>query len=252
LKNPNCFNKCILLFLCSTTLYATTSISNPESRYLSVFQYADVAGMGYAVGHGHDTLTIDVKHYWTGSFPTNPVSINAAFGEWTDEMVENAATYYNGKTIVFFATTNDWKVAVPMRPLTEYMILDNSVYMTNSGGFCTPKFVSSDPPTWFTLETNDWSHITFFSNIVASTVVARNRDLLYTTLRDAIREDETGTEIYSAMSLMPMMELLWTSNETNLVEALYDPLLPTRFRKFALSELKSRFDWPATNTIPIP
>lgn len=239
-----------MLLLYSTATYATTSISNPESRYLSVFQYADVAGMGYAVGHGYDSLMIDVKHYWTGGFPTNPVSINAAFGGWTDEMVENAATCYNGKAIVFFAMTNDWKVAVPPRPPTEHVILDNSVYMTNSGGFCTPKFVSSYPPAWFAMETNDVEHVAFFSNIVASTVVARDRDLLYATLRDAIRGDETGKELYSAMSIMPMMELFWTGSETNLVEALYDPLLPPRFRKFALSELKSRFDWPATNTIP--
>ena len=74
----------------------------------------------------------------------------------------------------------------------------------------------------------------FFSNIVASTVIARDRDLLYTTLRDAIRGDKTGKELYSAMSIMPMMELFWTGSETNLVEALYDPLLPPRFRKFAL------------------
>lgn len=105
-------------------------------------------------------------------------------------------------------------------------------------------------PEPYALETNDVEHLAFFSNIVKSVVVARDRDLLYTTLRDAIKSDESGGPFYGGMSSMPMWQLLWTGEETNLVQALYDPLVSTRFRRHALSQLKMRFGWPATNTVP--
>lgn len=239
-----------MFFLGLAVLSSASLIPNPEPYYLSVFQDADVAGVGIAVAHQDNSLVIDVKNFWAGSFPTNPIAIDGAFGEWTDGMLADAENHYAGKKIVFFATTNEWKAAVPRRPGGEYVILDNSVCFTNIGGFCPPKFLNGGIPTWFALETNDVEHLAFFSNIVKSVVVARDRDLLYTTLRDAIKSDESGGLFYGGMSSMPMWQLLWTGEETNLVQALYDPLLSTRFRRHALSQLKMRFDWPATNTVP--
>ncbi len=119
-------------------------------------------------------------------------------------------------------------------------------------GYCPPKFVYPNPPTWYALETNDVDHLNFFSNLVESIVIARDKGLLYTTLRDAIKSDETGADPYETMSVLTMRELFWVDSETNLVKALYDPLLAPRFRRHALFQLKRRFDWPATNTVPEP
>ena len=54
------------------------------------------------------------------------------------------------------------------------------------------------------------------------------------------------------MSFMPMWQLFWTGNEAELVAALNDPLLAPRLRNDALFNLKKRFGWSATNTVPEP
>jgi len=69
-------------------------------------------------------------------------------------------------------------------------------------------------------------------------------------LRDAIKSDESGEQPYKGMSFNPMWQIIWTNDETNLVQALYDPLLAHRFRSDALHELKTRFGWSETNTVP--
>lgn len=217
-----------------------------ETRYLRTFQYADVAGVGIAVGHHGSSLIIDVQNYWTGSFATNPVTIHSA------GLLPDSTNYYQGRNIVFFAMTNQWKSAVPTRPLLESMILDSSVVFTNLDGYCSPKFVCDDPPTWFALETNDVEHLAFFSNIVTCIVITKDQDLLYTTLRDAVKSDESGEQPYKGMSFMPLWELTWRADETNLVKMLHDPLLTPAFRQSALFQLKKRFNWPATHTVPEP
>ena len=226
------------------TLYSTVRDPIAETRYLKGFQYSDVAGVGTAIGLNGNSLVIDVKNYWLGSFSTNPVTIDGA------GLLVDSTNYYQGKNIVFFAMTNEWKSAVPTRPLLESIIWDSSVIFTNLDGYCSPKFVCDDPPTWFALETNDVQHLAFFSNIVKSIVIAKDRDLLYTTLRDAVKSDESGEQPYKGMSFMPLWELTWRDDETNLVKMLNDPLLTPKFRQSALSQLKKRFDWPATNTVP--
>lgn len=227
-------------------LHSTRGDSVAETRYLKAFQYADVAGVGTAIGHDGNSFIIDVKSYWAGSFATNPVPIDGA------GMLSNSTNYYQGKNIVFFAMTNEWKSAVPTRPLQESIIWDQSVTFTNLDGYCPPKFVSDDPPTWFVLETNDVEHLAYFSNIVKSIVIAKDRDLLYTTLRDAVKSDESGAQPYKGMSFMPLWELTWRDDEKNLVEMLYDPLLTPRLRGRALFQLQKRFGWSETNTVPEP
>jgi hypothetical protein len=215
-----------------------------ESVHLKTFQYADVVGVGKAVGHHDNALVIDVREFWAGSFATNPVTIYEAFGDWSDGLPRDSTNYYAGKDIVFFATTNEVKNALPLRPTDEFLILDDTVSFTNHYGYCPPKFVYPNPPTWYALETNDVAHLAFFSNIVNSIVVARNRTLLYTTLRDAIESDETGEQPYRGMSFRPMSQLLWTASEDELIAALNDPLLAPRLRSDALFNLKKRFGWP--------
>lgn len=221
-----------------------------ETVHVKSFQYADVVGVGKAVGQYDDALVIDVDVFWTGSFTTNPVLIHQAFGDWSDGISRNNTNYYTGKNIVFFATTNEAKFAVSDQSKYDSLIMDASISFTNQYGSCPPKFVYSNPPTWYALETNDVDHLSFFSNLVESIVINRNRDLLYATLRDAIKSDETGEDPYKTMSVLTMFEIFHGDAETNLVQALYDPLLALRFRSHALFHLKKRYGWPVTNTVP--
>jgi hypothetical protein len=221
-----------------------------EAHFLEAFQYADLAGFGEVVGNDNNAIVIDVEMFWAGSFPTNPITICNAFDEWSDDMLNEIPNVFSGKRIVFFAMTNEWKSTSPLQLPTTGVVLDNSVTFTNVGGYCAPKFVMRDPPTWFAIATNDCEHLAFYSNIVKSIVVSRDRDLLYTTLRDVIKSDYSVGKPYRAMAFMPIWQLFWTSSETNLVTALNDPLLARRLRNHALFQLKQRFGWPATNTVP--
>jgi hypothetical protein len=229
-----------------------SDVNGLETHYMAAFQYSDIAGFGDAVGHGDNSLVIDVKAFWAGSYPTNPITINSAFDAWTDDMLAGLPDYFSGKRIVFFAVTNEWKTTVPPRQLTDGVILDDSVVVTNIGAVCAPKFVMGDPPTWFALDTNDVEHLAFYSNIVKSIVVTRDRGLLYTTLRNVIKSDASVVQPYRAMSFMPMWKLLWTASEAELVAALNDPLLAPRLRARALAHLKTKFGWPEESTIPEP
>jgi hypothetical protein len=223
-----------------------------EPYHMWSFQTTDVAGFGKAVERSEDALLIDVQQFWTGGFETNPILINGAYGEWSDGVDRNDPDYYDGKFIVFFATTNMKRRALSNSPSFGTWDFDKPLAFTNSCGTCELKFVFSNPPTWYAVETNDTERLTFFSNIVNSIVVNRNRDLFYTTLRDAVKQDESGADPYKTMSHITLMELTWTSSETNLVEMVNDSLLFPKMRRHALFQLKKRFDWPATNTIPIP
>ena len=242
---------CTLLFLCCSS--SLSSDGPPAEPYhMWMFQTADIVGLGRAVGQQGDALIIDVQHAWLGSFSTNPVTINGAFGVWSDGISRDTSEYYEGKNIVFFATTNECKRAISASPSYGAWNFETPLIITNEAGACDPKFVYSNPPTWYALETNDLEHLAFFSNIVNSIVASRDRTLFYTTLRDAIKTDETGADPYKTMATMTMRELFWSDTETNLVAALNDPMLALRLRNHALFQLKQRFDWPATNTVPEP
>ena len=243
------------LIICSAIPCAYAVISPiAEIRYFTAFQSADFAGEGTFVDYDDDTLTIDVKNYWVGSFPTNPVPVTGASLEWVEGMDTDATNYFKGKTIVFFATTNEWKSAIHKRVRDGSIFWNTGLLFTNYGGYCSPKCVWDFPPTWFALETNDVAHLHFFSNIVESVVVNRDRRLFYTTTRDAIKASESGDpdeELYRLMSFWPLLEFIWEEEEeASLVEMINDPLLTRMLRARAMGQLKKRFDWSATNTIP--
>ena len=173
------FSAMLILFAESYTPKLLVDYAGPdETVHIKSFQYADVVGVGKAIGQHDDALVIDVEKFWLGSFSTNPVSIYQAFSDWSDGIPRESENYYAGKNIVFFATTNEVKSAISTHPKYDCLILDDSVFFTNRYGYCPPKFVYPNPPTWYALETNDVEHLAFFSNLVESIVIARNRGLL--------------------------------------------------------------------------
>lgn len=72
--------------------------------------------------------------------------------------------------------------------------------------------------------------------------------------RDGAGESgDPDEKLYWSMSFWPIIEFIWDEpEEANLVEMINDPLLTRMLRARAMGQLKKRFDWPATNTVPEP
>lgn len=242
--------------------FARCANSSP-AEYLNVIQYSDIAGIGTIEAMSNTVMTVKVDAYWLGSLGTNIMSVDNS-GEWEPQLkppafsgdiptldIDRRPTML-GKTVVFFAMTNEWKCSsLPLRSLTEF---DWNLVQsfTNVGPSCSPKFYDLYCAPWFTIETNEIEHASFLSNITQCIFFSRDRQQFYRELRDVLKPDLSCDLFYKAMTFMPMTDLLWDSDETNLVEALNDPLLAPRFRCDALLTLQKRFDWPATNTVPEP
>lgn len=243
-------------------MFASACRANPYPvEFLNVIQYSDIAGIGTIEALSNTVMTVKVDHYWLGSSDTNILSVNNS-GEWNPQLKPPAfsgdmPTYEQdrrpamlGKVVVFFALTNEWKSSsLPLRSLTEF---DWNLVQsfTNAGPSCPPKFYDLYCAPWFTIETNDIEHATFLSNITQCIFFSRDRQQFYRELRNVLKPDLSCSPVYKAMTFMPMTDLLWDSDETNLVEALNDPLLAPRFRYDALWTLQKRFCWSETNTVP--
>ncbi|MGI5870211.1 MAG: hypothetical protein ACOX9C_12315 [Kiritimatiellia bacterium] len=235
--------------------------ANPAAELMSSIQYSDIAGVGTIEGLSNAVMTINVNNYWLGEGPAGLLTI-ANSGDWEPQLMpppapgiepvysEDKRPGMMGKTVVFFAMTNEWKTSsLQLRSFTEFdWGLVNS--FTNIGPACAPRFFDIGCTPWFVVETNDVDRLAFFSNITHNIFYTRNRRDFYRELRDILKPDLSCDSFYKAMASKPMADLLWSSEETNLVEALHDPLLAPRFRRHALWTLKKRFDWPATNTVP--
>lgn len=231
------------------------------AELMNAIQYSDIAGVGSIEGLSNTVMTIHVGNYWLGGGSNGLLSI-ANSGEWNPQLMPPPASgiepVYSedkrpgilGKTVVFFAMTNEWKTSsLQLRSLTEFdWELVNS--FTNIGPACAPRFFDLACTPWFVMETNDVAHLAFFSNITQNLFYTRDRRQFYRELRDVLKPDLSCDPFYKAMTSKPMTDLLWSSDETNLVEALHDTLLAPRFRRHALWTLKQRFGWPATNTVP--
>ena len=252
--------KISILFMILT---ATCRAYYSPTEYLNAIQFSDVAGIGTIEAMSNTIMTVRVDNYWLGNPGTNILSVNNS-GEWNTgippefQNETNAADLFMpklkmpDKTVVFFAMTNEWKYSsLPLRSLAEF---DWNLVQsfTNVGPACSPQFYDINCAPWFIIETNDIEHVTFLSNITQCIFFTRDRQQFYRELRDVLKPDLSCDVLYKAMTFMPMTDLLWDSDETNLVEALYDPLLAPRFRYDALWTLQKRFGWPMTNTVPEP
>ena len=56
--------------------------------------------------------------------------------------------------------------------------------------------------------------------------------------------------IFKGDAMLEMLALEWSESEAFLEYVLNAPAYPRRVRGSALFQLKKRFDWPATNTVP--
>jgi hypothetical protein len=217
-------------------------------------QVSDFAGVGTIVAISNYTMTVAVSNMWLGSLPSGEVTLDNAhcFGRnEADEPVEFLE--FCGNPIVFFGVTNDRKSRI-VHDRSAYMFFDWNLThnLTNSGAACAPRFYDSLSPAWFLLDDNAAARISILSNITDSIFYTRDIMQLYSAMRDALKPDESGEYPYGDMAKAPLLEIIHNTSETNLVAMLNDTLLAPRLRRIALGQLKRRFDWPATNTVPMP
>jgi hypothetical protein len=215
--------------------------------------------MGTVTAASNSVLSVAVSEYWLGGFAQTNISIQNAYTEFfyesQDPPVINPNPFLNlpGKKVVFFGVTNEWKhLSCGTNHADRLFDWELPNCLTNGGAEVAPKFYDIYMPTWFVVESNTSARVSFLSNITDCVFFSRDKTQFYRTLRDAIKVDQGGEFPYRHMSISPMVETIYDAAETNLVEMLNDPLLAPRFRATALHNLKKRYNWPATNTVPVP
>ena len=205
--------------------------------YLADLKQSHIAGIGKVLDLGDGVLRMEVDQYWLGDPGTNVIEIQRAFPDYLPDT--NSIV---GGTAVFFAVTNEWDnpfyIPSPNHPVDFVDSWEYSLAMTNSGPICAPRFISEEYPPLFIIGSNDVEVVNFLSNFVQSVFIARDHGLYYRTLRDALRSPSPSMRECRTMSVLPMYSVSFHADETNLVEMLYDPLLPGRFRYDALFYLQ--------------
>ena len=237
-----------LVMLLPSILLGQWLIRVPGS-YLAFLKGSDIAGIGKILDLSGGVLRMEVDHYWLGDQGTNVIEIQrVCLGPFPN------IDSITGSTAVFFAMTNEWRSAF-YTPISNFPVdfedsWEYSLALTNCGPVCAPRFGLVEYPSLFSVGSNDVEVVNFFSNFVQSVFIARDHGLYYRTLRDALRSPSPSMRECRVMSVLPMYSVSFHADETNLVEMLYDPLLPGRFRYDALFYLQKRHGWPATNTVP--
>jgi hypothetical protein len=250
--------KTIFLFALSVLL---APASNGREFYagdvddaITRIQLSDFAGIGTIVAISNRAMTVAVSNMWLGSLPSGEVTLDKAHAL---AQSENGEPYifpdFTGNPVVFFGVTNDRKSRI-MHDNSSYMFFDwnLTLNLTNSGAACAPRFYDSQSPAWFVLDENAAARVSILSNITDSIFYTRDIMQFYAAMRDALQPDESGEYPYREMAKLALIDVLHNASETNLVAMLNDPLLAPRLRRIALGQLKRRFGWPATNTVPAP
>ena len=242
-----------------SALFASTSdgrafYAGIASDAVSRIQVSDFAGIGTIIDISDYAMTVAVSNTWLGSLPSGEVTLDFAYNFAKIETGEpETFPELHGYPVVFFGVTNTSKSRI-VYDERAYAFFDWSLTLnlTNSGSACAPRFYDINSPAWFVLDTNANARISILSNITDSIFYTRDVMQFYTAMRDALKSDESGEYPYGEMAKSPLLGIIYDTSETNLVVMLNDPLLVPRMRRSALGHLKKRFDWPATNTVPVP
>ena len=213
--------------------------------------FADIAGIGKCVDvTSNDTMHVEMKSYWFGNQETNVLELTKA----ANDMVELMGTFEIGQDVIFFATTNEWKRTSSGRESSSISAWNFRALLTEVGSPCPPSLgsMSNRAPSWFPVGSNDTETISFVSNLVHTACVSRNLNHYYEALRSALSTTNDAQALYKFMpdAFREMLALESGENEAFLVNALNDPLLSRKFRGMALFNLKKRFGWSETNTVP--
>jgi hypothetical protein len=240
--------------LCATLSHGQGFYAGSTRYAVDNIQVSDFAGIGTIVAISNYTMTVAVSNMWLGSLPSEEVTLANAHIFARDETGEpETFPEFHGKPVVFFGVANDEKTTMEYNGhMFKFFDWNVTQYLTNSGSACAPRFFDAQSPAWFVLDTNAAARVSILSNITDSIFYTRDAMQLYSTMRDALKPDESGERPYGDMAKLTLLGLILDAPETNLVVMLNDPTLAPRMREHALWQLKKHFDWSATNTVPVP
>jgi len=245
-------------FIVLATLLTTRSHAQELYGFLQSVACADVIGIGvYGGPVGNPTLAsvdrIDNAVFWLGDPGTNSVVLTTKFFDdpfYMDSQVDI------GDTVVFWGMRLGW---VPFtsntvfrgKPVSAWEWREKQMQLGSAGQVPDPPY--QFPGTWVNVTTSSLSTVSFISNIVQSLCVSPNLNQYSETLIPPLEVGwESELSLFKKDAHMELLALEWGEGEDFLVHVLSSPEYPRKFRGLALSYLQDRFDWPATNTVPVP
>jgi len=216
---------------------------------------SDIVGMGsYA---GYDSLSrcyrIDNATYWLGDPGTNSVLIGAGHRE---SGFSYRTADVPGDQMIFFGNRLGWRQSPSnfvfrARPFSSWEWREKLMQAGSAGQVPSPPFKLYGD--WINVETNSPAVVAFVSNVVHSLCVSPDLIRYSQSLIPPLNVEAEGELFeFKGDAHMDLMKLEWGEGEEFLEHVLNSPLYPRRFRGSALFQLKKRFDWPTTNTVPEP
>ena len=240
-----------VIVLVMRTIRGMSETSGMES-FIQTLALSDVVGIGTYRSGDHEGDRIDNITYWTGDPGTNSVLLTPI--EWLDGGLFSREVNTND-TVVFWGMRLGWKPSSS----NEVILSDSSAWtwrkiLTRAGSAGQiPSSPFRIPGDWINVTTSSPATISFISNVVYSLCVSPD---LTQYGRSLIPPLDVGWEdnlsVFKADAHLELLKLEWGENEDFLVQVLNNSQYPRKFRGGALFELKKRFGWPATNTVPEP
>ncbi len=244
----------LILFAAIRTMPGMAATAESMDGFLSALAGSDIGGLGTYVGGELGGARIDNITCWWGTADTNSVVLTIEDVDVTFIPELNGVS--NG-TVFFWGTRRGWN---SMPSNTVFRTSDVSAWelreklvQAGSAGL-TPSPPNRFTGSWLNISTtNANAMVNLISNIVQSLCVSSDLNQYSEALIPPL---EVGWEselfMFKADAHMEMLKLEWGESEDFLVHVLNSPQYPGRFRGSALFQLKKRFDWPATNTVPEP
>ena len=228
--------------------------SSGSPIFLQTVAHADVVGIGRCEGNAgsHSTRIHDII-YWFGDLGTNSVALTP-FDLCDDgRLLPDVGT---NDTVVFFGIRKDWNpflsnAVFRIKPMSAWELREKFVQAGSAEHIPDPPF--QFPGAWINVTTSSPSTITFISNVVQSLCVSPDLIQYSEALIPPLKIGwESELFMFKADAFEEMLKLEWGENEDFLVHVLNSPQYTAQMRGSALFQLEKRFDWPATNTVPVP
>lgn len=230
---------CLCAGLCAAS-------SGGNAGILQFVACAQHVGIGTYVGEGK----LAAISAWYGDLGTNSLSIM----EWGDEPVF-LQKLEPGDKAVYFLSTRQWNpvpsnIVFRGQPPSAWEYREKLISAGVSPQPC-PKSSLWGGIRWVGVGTNDTQVLNYVSNVVHSLCVSRDLIQYSQALIPAIEvEADSPLFLFKGEAMLEMLALEWSESEAFLEYVLNAPAYPRRVRGSALYQLKQRFGWPATNTVP--
>jgi len=245
----NCRTALIVFVVACTAQCIAESSGSPV--FLGILAESDVIGIGTYGGWEAGGDRINNITYWLGDLGTNSVLLSpipGLDGPVFPQLVET------NDIVVFLGTRLGWlqsptNFVFRATPFSAWEWREKLMQAGSGETIPSPPF--RFPGDWINVTTNSPATVNFISNVVQSLCVSPNLIQYSQSLIPPLNiEEENELFMFKADAHMEMLKLEWGESEDFLVHVLNSPQFPTRIRGSALFQLKKRFEWPATNTVP--